>query len=77
MAGSWIVQLCCRACGQPIELGLDDLAEAAAASGVPCADPDCDGHAEVAGDLPDLARFMFEESQRRLAADPDPATAQT
>jgi hypothetical protein len=77
MAGSWIVQLCCRACGQPIELGLDDLAEGAVASRVPCAAPACDGHAEVAGDLPDLARFMFEESQRRLAAGADPVTAET
>lgn len=65
MSSDWRVQLCCRACGLAIELPLGALGGLAAA---PCPDPSCDGDAALPADLVETARFMFEESRRRVAA---------
>jgi hypothetical protein len=65
MTTGWIVQVCCRACGEPIEARIDALSPTAA---LPCQDPACGGSGPPLEDLADLARLMFDESRRRLAA---------
>jgi hypothetical protein len=64
MTTGWIVQVCCRTCGKPIEACIDALPRT---TGLPCVDPECGGHGPPIEDLADLARLMFDESRRRLA----------
>jgi hypothetical protein len=65
MASQWLVQVCCSACGTPVEAPLPDLP---GRSALPCNDPACVGEARLPDDLVESARFLFEESRRRLAA---------
>lgn len=70
MSSDWVVEVCCRDCGRPVETPLRALP---AATALPCPHPDCAGEASLPADLADTARFLFEESHRRLRAETSPA----
>ncbi|HVI33814.1 hypothetical protein [Phenylobacterium sp.] len=69
MSSDWIVEVCCRDCGRPVEAPLHALPEVTA---LPCPHPDCTGQAALPTDLAETARFLFEESHRRLRAEAPP-----
>ncbi len=72
MSSDWVVEVCCRDCGRPVETSLRAMPEATA---LPCSHPDCAGQAPLPADLAETARFLFEESRRRLRAEtPPPAS---
>jgi hypothetical protein len=65
MSSDWRIQAACRACGASAEFALSALD---GRTTLPCPRAGCAGDVRLPPDLTDTARFLFEETRRRLAA---------